>query len=200
VLNQMIRRGWDRMMKPVGESLARGRVVADVITLLGVAVQAAGAVLILDGRLLAGGIFATIAGVADLLDGAVAKASGTSGKWGALLDSTTDRISDALLFLPVAWLYGVNPDIPARDEPWVAAVALAAFVFGYLVSYVKARAQSLGYECDVGIAERAERLIIFIAGLLANLVPVAVVILAVLTAVTFGQRILHVRSQAKSAV
>src|ERR687892_202359 len=87
----------------------------------------------------------------------------------------------------------VAPNTATHDEPWVAAAALAALVFGFLVSYAKARAQSLGYDCNVGIRERAERLILIIAALVFDLVPPAMVVLAALSLVTFLQRMVHVR-------
>ena len=186
-------------MRPVGGWLARSGVSPDAITILGVLVQVVAAAMIIDGRLLAAGLVAIAAGLADVFDGAVAKARGPSGNWGAMLDSTTDRLSDALVFVPIAWLYGVEPDIPVHDEPWVAAAALATLVFSFLVPYTKARAESLGYECNVGIAERAERLIIVLLALLFDLVPPAMIVLAVLTAITFAQRIVHVYKQARSA-
>jgi CDP-diacylglycerol--glycerol-3-phosphate 3-phosphatidyltransferase len=195
VLNQRIRSAWDRLMKPVGRGLARGGVSPDVVTVSGVVLQVIASALIVDGRLLTAGLVATAAGLADVADGAVAKARGRSGRWGAFLDSTTDRLSDALMFGAIAWLYGVDPDVPARDEPWVAAVALGTLVVSFLVSYAKARAESLGYECNVGIAERAERLIIVIAGLILDIVPVALIVLGALAVVTLIQRIAHVWRQ-----
>lgn len=198
VLNAKLRRRWDRLMSPIGRSLARSGVSPDVITYIGVVLQLVVAVLILQGRLLAAGLLAIVAASSDAFDGAVAKAQGTADKFGAFLDSTTDRLSDALIFLPIAWLFGVDPDIAERDEPWVAAVALAALVFSFLVSYTKARAESLGYECNVGIAERAERLILIVAALILDLLPPALVLLAVLAAITFIQRMVHVHSQARA--
>jgi phosphatidylinositol phosphate synthase len=185
------------LMSPIGRSLAAWGVSPDVITYLGVFLQVIVAGLILQGRLLAAGLLAIVAALSDAFDGAVAKARGATSKFGAFLDSTTDRLSDALIFVAIAWLYGIEPDIASRDEPWVAAVALAALVFSFLVSYAKARAESLGYECNVGIAERAERLIIIIAALILDLVPAGIVLLAVSAAITFVQRMVHVRSQAR---
>jgi CDP-diacylglycerol--glycerol-3-phosphate 3-phosphatidyltransferase len=198
VINAKLRRGWDRLMSPVGRVLARSGVSPDVITYLGVALQVIVAVLILQGRLLVAGLLAIVAAFSDAFDGAVAKALGTSNKFGAFLDSTTDRLSDALVFIPIAWLYGVDPDIAERDEPWVAAVALATLVLAFLVSYTKARAESLGYDCNVGIAERAERLIVVIAALILDLLPPALVVLGVLSAITFLQRMVHVRTQTRA--
>ena len=199
MLNARIRNGWDRLMRPLGVSLARRGVTPDAITYLGVLLQIISAGLILDGRLFLAGVVGSVAAFADVFDGAVAKARGVISKFGAFLDSTTDRLSDALVFLPIAWLYGVSPDIAERDEPWVAAAALVAFVFTFLVSYAKARAESLGFECNVGIAERAERLILVLLALLLDIVPVMMVVLASLAGITFLQRMVHVRKQAKDA-
>lgn len=185
-------------MAPVGRALAKTRISPNAVTLLGLLIQVGVAVLILDGRLLAAGLIAIVAAFFDTFDGAVAKARGMTSKFGAFLDSTTDRLADALYFVPIAWLYGVDPDIQVHDEPWVAAAALGALVAGFMVSYVKARAEGLGFECKVGIAERAERLIIVIVGLLLDLVPIAVAVLAVVSAITVIQRIVHVRRQAVS--
>jgi CDP-diacylglycerol--glycerol-3-phosphate 3-phosphatidyltransferase len=199
VINALLRQWWDRFIRPVGGGLARLGLTANQITYLGVAIQIAVAVFIVQGRLLVAGLAGIAAGVADFLDGAVAKARGTASKYGAFLDSTTDRLSDALYFVPLAWLYGVAPDIAERDEPWVAAVALGALVFSFLVSYAKARAESLGYECNVGIAERAERLIVILLALLLDFVPAALVLLLLLAVVTFMQRMVHVQKQARAS-
>ena len=193
-----IRGGWDRLMRPVGSSLARVGVTPDAVTYTGLLIQIGVAALIVQGRLLLAGLVAIVAGLSDVIDGAVAKARGRPSTFGAFLDSTTDRLSDALYLGPIVWLYGVDPDIATHDEPWVAAAALAALVFGFLVSYAKARAQSLGYDCNVGIMERAERLILIIAALVLDLVPPAMVVLAALSLVTFLQRMVHVRLQASA--
>jgi CDP-diacylglycerol--glycerol-3-phosphate 3-phosphatidyltransferase len=200
VLNQRIRGIWDVVMRPVGRAIARSGVGPNTITVAGVVIQAGVAAAIVAGRLLLAGLVAVAAAVADTLDGAVAKALRQQSKFGALLDSTTDRLSDALFFIPVAWLYGVSPDPAQRGQSWVAALALIALVASFLVSYVKARAEGLGLECNVGIVERAERLILMILGLLLNLVPLALVVLAALSVVTVVQRLLYVRGQVRSAI
>ena len=195
MLNQKIRGLWDDAMQPVGRALARRGIDPNAITIAGVVVQVLVAYLIVRGSLLAAGLVAIAAALADAIDGAVAKAHGRVSKVGALLDSTTDRLSDALFFVPVAWLYGVSPDAAHAGQRWVAAAALVALVASFLVSYVKARAEGLGLECNVGIVERAERLILMIVGLLLDLVPVALVVLGALSVVTVVQRLLHVRGQ-----
>ncbi|MBA2725974.1 MAG: CDP-alcohol phosphatidyltransferase family protein [Actinobacteria bacterium] len=195
----MIRGRWDRIMRTIGRALGRTGVSPDTVTLLGVLIQVGAAWLILDGRLLLAGLVSIAAGISDVLDGAIAKAQGRTGKFGALLDSTTDRLADALFFLPIAWLYAVSPDTPSRDVPWVAVVALVALVAGFLVSYIKARAESLGFECDVGIAERAERVIVTIVALVFDILQYVLPVLAFLSIVTALQRIFYVRAQSRRA-
>jgi phosphatidylglycerophosphate synthase len=197
VLNQKIRGMWDVGMKPMGRVLADAGIGPNTITAAGVLVQAGAAWAIVADRLPLAGLLSIVAAVADTIDGAVAKARGETRRLGALLDSTADRMSDALFFCPVAWLYGLSPDPARRDQRWVAALALTALVLSFLVSYVKARAEGLGFECNVGIAERAERLILMILGLLLNLIPLVLVALAALAAITVVQRLLHVRKQAR---
>jgi CDP-diacylglycerol--glycerol-3-phosphate 3-phosphatidyltransferase len=143
-------------------------------------------------------VVAIVAGFADALDGALAKAKGTTSRWGAFLDSTTDRLSDALYFAPIAWLYGVAPDVAGRQDRWTAGLALAALVLSFLVSYSKARAESLGYDCNVGFAERAERLIVIIAALILDVVLIGVALLTLAGLVTFLQRMIHVHRQARA--
>ena len=186
---------WDELMKPVGGLLQRTGVSPNAITLTGLGIQAGAATLIMADRLLIAGVVATVAAVADTLDGAVAKARGDVRQFGALLDSTADRLSDALFFVPVAWLYGFEPPPGRAGQQWVAALALATLVASFLVSYVKARAEGLGLECNTGIAERAERLIVMIVALLLDIVPAMLVVLAILSIVTFIQRLMYVRAQ-----
>jgi CDP-diacylglycerol---glycerol-3-phosphate 3-phosphatidyltransferase len=131
----------------------------------------------------------------DVLDGTLARMKGTTGPWGAFLDSTLDRVADASVFggLAAYFVYGGHSRL-------LAGVAVFCLVAGALVSYAKARAESLGVRCDVGIAERTERLVIALvaAGLAGLGVPyvlaVGLWLLAALTLITLGQRVLAVRS------
>ena len=200
MLDSKIRGLWERVMGPVGRAIGRTSVSPNLVTMIGVVVQVGVAALILDGRLLAAGLVAILSGLLDAVDGAVARSMQATTKFGALLDSTTDRLSDALFFAPIAWLYGVAPDTAAHDHPWVAAIALVALIASFLVSYIKARAESLGFTCNVGIAERAERLIIVILALIFDaLLPALLLLLAGLSVVTVVQRVGHVYKQARAA-
>jgi CDP-diacylglycerol---glycerol-3-phosphate 3-phosphatidyltransferase len=199
VLNAKIRGMWDKGMRPVGGFVGRTGITPNQITLLGVAVQGVASYLIVVNRLVGAGFVLIAAALLDTIDGAVAKARGLTSSFGAFLDSTMDRLSDALVFLPIAWLYLAEPTAEQADQQWVAAVALVTLVLSFLVSYAKARAEGLGFDCNVGLIERAERLIIMIVALVFSaLLPPALVVLAIASLVTLGQRIAHVRRQASA--
>jgi CDP-diacylglycerol--glycerol-3-phosphate 3-phosphatidyltransferase len=197
VLNAKIRGIWDRGMKPVGGFIGRSGVTPNQITLLGVVVQAVVSYLIVSDRLAEAGFVLIAAALLDTVDGAVAKARGLTTKFGAFLDSTMDRLSDALVFLPIAWLYLAEPTAARADQQWVAALALVTLVLSFLVSYARARAEGLGFDCNVGLIERAERLIIMILALVFNdLLPAGLALLALASLITLVQRVVHVHKQA----
>ena len=196
MLDRKLRATWNRVMIPVGDVVAKSRLSPNAITGLGLVIQAGSAWAILQGRLFLAALIALAAAVFDLLDGAVARSQNRESPFGALVDSTSDRLADMLFFLPLMWLYGVSPDISDRENRWIAGLALAALVFSFLVSYVKARAEGLGFDAKVGFAERAERVAIMILGLAFDQVLVALALLTFTSAITFVQRVAHVRKQA----
>jgi CDP-diacylglycerol--glycerol-3-phosphate 3-phosphatidyltransferase len=181
VLNTAIRARIDIVVFPVGRALAKAGLTANSLTALGLAGSLGAAVLVATGRFGAGGAVLIGAALADLLDGAVAKATGTASRWGAFLDSVADRLGDAALLGAVAWRF-------REAEPRVAALAVSTLILVFVVSYMKARAEGLGFSCEGGIAERAERLIILVAGLLLHIMEAALWALAFLAAITVGQR------------
>jgi len=190
-----------RLLTPVGEALARTPVTPNAVTITGTLGVSAGALALFPtGHLLAGTIVCTIFVFADMLDGTLARIKGTTGAWGAFLDSTLDRVADAAVFAGLAayFVFGGHSRL-------MAGVALFCLVSGALVSYAKARAEGLGLRCDVGIAERTERLLIALvaAGLAGLGVPYVLSaglwVLAVASTITFGQRVLAVRKEAAAA-
>jgi len=191
----VLRPFFTRLLTPVSQWLARTPVTPNMVTVIGTLGVSGGALALFPaGHLLAGVIVCTVFVFADMLDGTLARIKGSTGAWGAFLDSTLDRIADAAVFAGLA-AYFVN----GGNSRLMAGVATYCLVTGSLVSYAKARAQSLGVSCDVGIAERTERLLIsLVAAGLAGLgvpyvLPAGLWILAGLTTITLGQRIWAVR-------
>lgn len=186
-----------RVLTPAAQALARTPVTPNVITVIGTVGMSAGALALFPiGELFAGTMVCTFFVLADMLDGALARVKGTSGPWGAFLDSTLDRIADASVFggLTLWFMLG------GRDR-LLAGVALYCLVAGMLVSYARARAEGLGYKADVGIAERSERLVVGLtaAGLcglgVPYVLPIGLWAVAGASTVTFGQRVLAVRRE-----
>src|SRR5215467_3918599 len=196
---KVLRPGLGRLLAPVVEALARTPLTPNMLTVTGAVGMTAGALALFPtGHLFAGTMVCTGFVLTDMLDGALARVRGDSGAFGAFLDSTLDRVGDAAVFAGLAiWLAGGGHD------RLLAAVALFCLVSGGLISYAKARAEGLGIRCDVGIAERTERLLIGLvaAGLSGLGVPYVLAIglwvLAALSAVTFGQRVLAVHAAAR---
>ncbi|MEU5883941.1 phosphatidylinositol phosphate synthase [Spirillospora sp. NPDC047279] len=189
-----------RILTPIGQAVARTGVSPNAITVIGTIGVAVGALGFFPrGEYFWGTIVITAFVLFDMLDGAVARVTGKTSKFGAFLDSTMDRVADAAIFSGL--MLGLYED----GEKALAMVALYCLVSGVVVSYAKARAEGLGYTCDVGIAERAERLIVALvaAGFHGLGVPyiltLALWVLAVLSTVTVGQRFATVYKQARQA-
>lgn len=189
------------VLGPLVRLLLRLGVSPDVVTIAGTAgVVLAALVCFPQGWLWQGALVVTVFVLSDMLDGQMAKVSGRATSWGAFLDSTSDRLGDAAVFGGILLYFTYQEG----STLW-AAVALAGLVFGQWTSYVKARAESLGFTCSGGLAARADRLVIILAGTLVAgfgvpyVLEVAVAVLAVTSMVTVVQRILQVRRQAVAA-
>jgi len=181
----------DKGLMPIGHSLRRTGITADVITVIGIAMATVAALTIGAGYTRVGFLFLLLTGIPDALDGAVARASGTGSDRGAFFDSVSDRLTDCLLFGGVAWYLASNEPGRIMMLP-VAIMGLAMFI-----SYQRAKAESLGYDAKGGIMERAERIIVLALALLfaEYLIPILWVML-VLTAITAVQRFVKVWRQA----
>jgi CDP-diacylglycerol--glycerol-3-phosphate 3-phosphatidyltransferase len=184
---------FSHVIDPIARFLLRIGVSPNAVTVAGTVGVVAGALgLGARGDLVAGALVVTFFALTDALDGTMARMRGGTSKFGALLDSSMDRIADGAVFGAVAY-YLAGQDSPYAGVP----AALLCLVLGQVVSYVKARAQSLGLNADVGIAERLERLIIVgIGGLVSGAglewgLPAALWLLATLSAVTVLQRLIH---------
>jgi len=178
--------------------LARTRITPNALTASGVLLCGAASVLVLfadRNRILFFWLAAVVfvaGSLLDILDGALARAGGKTTPFGAFLDSTTDRISEGFVLTAIAYL------LARHHHPVFVAVAMAAVAGSFLVSYTRARAESIGLRGDVGIGSRAERVVVITAGLVLapwGVLPWALVLLACTAWMTVGQRVLHVRKQ-----
>jgi len=192
---------WTKVFSPLARLLLRLGVSPDAVTIVGTVGVCAGALVFFPrGQMLIGVLVCTAFVFSDLVDGHMARLSGSSSSWGAFLDSTLDRFGDASIFAGIA-LYYVGP---GDSEP-LAALAIYCLVLGSITSYARARAESLGMQAKGGIAERADRLVaILVMTGLADifnvwiLIPLTLGVLAVASTVTVVQRVLLVRSQARA--
>lgn len=184
----------DRGLTPIGASLQRAGVSANVVTLIGIAMATAASVTISMGSLRTGFLLLILTGIPDALDGAVAKASGTSSQRGAYFDSVSDRLTDVLLFGGVAW-YLIGND----SNKYIVMLPVAVMCAALLVSYQRAKAESLDYEAKGGLMERAERFIVLGFGLLFNeFLIITLWVMLVLTSITAIQRFVKVWHQASA--
>lgn len=197
-----LRAAMTRVMTPPADALLRLGVSPDAVTVVGTLLVVVTALWAFPtGRLFGGALLIGVFALTDSLDGTMARRSGRSGPWGAFLDSTLDRFADGAIFAGlVLWYTGGGDDRPT------AVLALACLVLGSIVPYARARAEGLGMTASVGIAERADRLLVSLlavaaVGLGAPLVVLTVVLglLAVASLVTVGQRIATVRRQVEAA-
>lgn len=184
----------EKAVRPVGQALRKTGLTPDHLTIVGLLIGVGAAVAVGSGRLWLGLILVVLAALPDLLDGALAKASDTSSQRGAFFDSTVDRVTDTVLLGGVAWY------LATHEDPRLSVLAFAVMGASSLISYQRAKAESLGLDAKGGLMERAERVVLLCIGLLWDrlLVPVLWVML-VLTAITAAQRFVKVWRQAEVA-
>ena len=176
--------------------LAKTPLTPNTITWIGLLVTIGAGALIVTGHLFAAGFVVLAAGFFDILDGALARSTNRVTRFGAVLDSTLDRLAEAVILIGLLVVY-------AREAA-VAEVALVSvtLIGSQLVSYVRARAEGIGLQCEVGIFTRAERVVVLALGLLLSqfdyALIIALVIILVFSYVTVGQRLFHVWQQTKN--
>ena len=186
----------NRVTEPAVWLLARTSITPNAVTWFGFLLAIGAAALIITEHLVAAGILVLIAGFLDILDGALARRTNQTTRFGAILDSTLDRFSEAVLLLGILVLY-------ARDQSFAQILLVgAALVGSQLVSYIRARAEALGLECEAGLFTRTERVIVLALGLLLSQVVdyallIALAIIVVFSFVTIVQRLIHVRRQTR---
>ena len=174
-----------RITNPVIGILGKSGIKPDALTFTGLAINIGAAYVIATGHFPLGGILILVAGLFDLLDGALARFAKKTTKFGAILDSTVDRISEVAIFCGLLVWY-----MPGRSE---ILLIFAVLIGSFLVSYIRARAEGLGLECKGGLFTRAERVIVLAVGLLVNQVIIALWILVVFVYITVVQRLVYLR-------
>lgn len=199
MIGSQLRPVMGRLFDPLVTLLLRMGVTPNAVTATGtLGVVAAAVGFYPRGHFLAGTLVITVFVLTDTLDGALARRRGITGPFGGWLDSTCDRIADGAIFGALAYWYA------SEDDDVLLAVTLFVLVASLVVSYEKARAEGLGMTCNVGIAERPERLIVVLVaagltgfGVTENLLAGGLWLLAVLSAITMGQRMREVHRQSQ---
>lgn len=184
------------LFRPLTAVIGRLGITPNQLTIIGLLLAAATAFLVWYGYFIIAAVIFCVGGLMDMLDGAVARLSAKVTPFGAFIDSTFDRLGEGVVLTAIALFYANEGNL------WVVGAAFATMIGSFLVSYTRARAEALGLDCKVGLATRAERMVLLGTGLLLQgLLPefgvleIVMYILAVLTAITVLQRILHVRRQ-----
>ena len=175
------------LLNPLVRLLSALKVGPDALTAVGWAFSLVAATLFATGYVPIAGAVMLFAGLFDALDGAVARQSNRMSRFGAFLDSTLDRLSEAAVFVGIIFY------LAAAGNPYTALLAGVAMTFSLGTSYTRARAEGLGIDCEVGILERAGRVVILAFASIAGYLTVGLALVAVGALITTVQRILHVR-------
>jgi CDP-diacylglycerol--glycerol-3-phosphate 3-phosphatidyltransferase len=181
--------------EPIVRILSRTRITPNTLTFINLVLNIFAAYVIATGHLLLGGILVLVSGLFDLLDGALARFTSQTTRFGAILDSTVDRISEAAILCGLLIWY-----VPQEGASSRIVLIFIVLIGSFLVSYIRARAEGLGWQCQVGLFTRAERVIVLAIGLIAgriwvHSVFVALCILAVFVFITVAQRLIYLWKQ-----
>jgi CDP-diacylglycerol--glycerol-3-phosphate 3-phosphatidyltransferase len=213
--------GWKEkgraVFRPIAGTLVKAGIKPDHLTIAGLGFSVLAALLLSRGDFFVAAILLGLSGLCDMMDGDVARAAGSVSKFGAFLDSTLDRVGEGALFAGLAayyfsraqggalWVQGELQAGARWGDPegrTMAFLALATLILSFMISYTRARAEGLGLECKVGIMERPERMLLLGVGALLGqqFMPGILGLLFLLTLVTVGQRVYHVRRLTRSEI
>jgi CDP-diacylglycerol--glycerol-3-phosphate 3-phosphatidyltransferase len=181
-----------RITNPVVGILSKSRITPNALTFINLALNIVAAYVIATGHFLLGGVLVLVSGLFDLLDGALARFTKKTTKFGAILDSTVDRISEAAILCGLLIWY------LARGGSLEIVLIFVVLIGSFLVSYIRARAEGLGWQCQVGLFTRAERVIVLAIGLLVNQIFIALCVLVVFVFITVVQRLIYLWKQGKT--
>ena len=197
LIPQPVEQGFRAVVRPAVDGLIRTGVRPNTLTTIGTILVLVSALAYGLGHIRTGGLLLLLSGVVDTLDGAVARANQMVTKFGAFYDSTLDRVGDGATFMGIAMYLLQAPDVAYRQ--WAVAACMVAIIASLIVSYARARAEGLGLDCSVGIAQRAERIVglgvtsvVVGAGPQALVLEGVVALLAVASIITVIQRFVYV--------
>jgi CDP-diacylglycerol--glycerol-3-phosphate 3-phosphatidyltransferase len=181
-----------RITNPIVGILGKSGITPNALTFINLALSIVAAYAIATNHLILGGVLVLVSGLFDLLDGALARFTKQTTKFGAILDSTVDRISEAAILCGLLIWY-----VPQEDASLKIVLIFVVLIGSFLVSYVRARAEGLGWQCQVGLFTRAERVIVLAIGLLINQIFIALCVLVVFVFITVVQRLVYLWKQGK---
>ena len=181
-----------RITDPIVGILSKSGITPNALTFINLALNIAAAYVIATGHFLLGGVLVLVSGLFDLFDGALARFTKQTTKFGAILDSTVDRISEAAILCGLLIWYE-----PQEGASLKIVLIFVVLIGSFLVSYIRARAEGVGLQCQVGLFTRAERVIVLAIGLLINQIFIALCILAVFVFITVVQRLVYLWKQGK---
>ena len=190
-----MRRGFARYFTlPIVSVIARTGISPNGVTWFGFALSVFAAALAVYGYFLMAGLVSLVAAFCDTLDGALARYLSRVTRFGAVLDSTLDRLSEGVMLLGILVWYLRTSD----ERPFIPMLLVGiTIIASYLVSYIRARAEGMGLKCEVGISTRTERVILTSLGLLFSQITIALVVVAVMSSVTVCQRLYYVWQQTR---
>ncbi len=182
------------IIEPVVKLVARTTVTPNTISWIGFILAVGAAALITSGHLIVAGLGVLVAGYFDLLDGALARRTNRATAFGGVLDSTLDRLSEAALLLGVLGLFLLSGEkyTAFLSQGWSIVLVFIALLGSLLVSYIRARAETAGVDCQVGWCTRGERVVMLVLGLLVNQLVVALMIIAAFSFIAVAQRLIYV--------
>jgi CDP-diacylglycerol---glycerol-3-phosphate 3-phosphatidyltransferase len=180
-----------KITDPLMPFLSRAGLTPDILTWIGLVITLGAGVFIALDNLMVGGLLILFSGLFDILDGALARYSNKSTRFGAVLDSTFDRLSEGIIFFGLVILYSNS------GHSTEILLVFVVMICSFLTSYIRARAEGLGIECKTGLFTRTERVIVLAIGLIFNLVMFALILLTMFTVVTVIQRLFHVWRETK---
>jgi len=189
MISDWLRKRTQRFLVPLVAAISRTGLTPDALTVIGFLLNLVVAGVLAAGHLVIGGVLVALAMAFDSLDGALARYTGRVTRFGGFLDSTLDRMAEAALYFGLLYYY------VQRDSMPEILLIFLTMVFSQMVSYTRARAEGIDVECKVGWFTRFERVAVLVLGLLLQQMLTALIILALGSALTTLQRILHVRAQ-----